>query len=149
MCRQGDSLILFLRIIIKHCLPHYKYRTKPLFSCTSMLDDLFVLSISLSCLPCILVNVEKNVMIALRYVALYREIARRRWELLIVNILFTRAYKLWVGMDPLEERSSCSPFSLKEKKKKRTGITVIFLLGVFCPHAYYFLLLISSCSLSV
>lgn len=147
MCRQGNLLILFLRIIINHCLPHYKYRTKPLFSCTLMLDDLFILSISLYCSPCIVVNVEKNVMIALIDVALYREIARRRWELLIVNILFTRAYKLWVGMDPLEERSSCSPFSLK--KKKRKGITVIFLLGVFCPHAYYFLLLISSCSLSV
>jgi len=40
-------------------------------------------------------------------------------------------------------------FFSQGKKKKRTGITVIFLLGVFCPHAYYFLLLISSCSLSV
>jgi len=83
-----------------------------------MLDDLFILSISLYCSLCIVVNVEKNVMIALIDVALYREIARRRWELLIVNILFTRAYKLWVGMDPLEERSSCSPFSLKKKKRK-------------------------------
>lgn len=40
-------------------------------------------------------------------------------------------------------------FFSQGKIKKRKGITVIFLLGVFCPHAYYFLLLISSCSLSV
>lgn len=97
-----------------------------------MLDDLFVLSISLYCSPCIVVNVEKNVMIALIDVALYREIARKRWELLIVNILFTRAYKLWVGVKLLEERSSFSPCFLR-------GGTVYD----FCLSAFYYLLLIS------
>jgi len=128
---QTNPLEFFLEYLLTNFISLQVLNLTPIFM-SLMLDDPFLLSFTLFSSPSMLVIIGKNIMIGSVYVTLCREIAQRRWGSLIANILFIRAYKLWVGVKLLEERSSFSPCFL------RGGTVYDFYLS-----AFYYLLLTS------